>query len=85
VNTDGTVDVIIPPNDTSVFTKITNQTPFTLNEGDSVELLLKSGNLNNCWVIAKHNAEQTTAWTDMRSHVGMIIQSTTLDSEAKVI
>ena len=54
VNTDGTVNVYFPPDDNKIFTNISNQTPFTLQAGDSVELLLKDGSYNNCWVIAKH-------------------------------
>ena len=57
VNTDGTVNVYFPPDNNKIFTNISNQTPFYLEPGDSVELLLKDGSYNNCWVVAKH---QTT-------------------------
>lgn len=62
VNADGTVNVYFPPNKESIFTKISNQTPFVLNEGDSVELMLKNGSFSNCWVCAKHGSvKQQTA------------------------
>lgn len=54
VNTDGTINVYFPPDDTKIFTNISNQTPFNLQVGDSVELLLKDGSYNNCWIVAKH-------------------------------
>ena len=57
VNTDGTINVCFPPDYDKIFTNLSNQTPFLLEPGDSVELLLKDGSYNNCWIIAKH---QTT-------------------------
>lgn len=54
VNSDGTVDVMLPREKESKFTRIQNQTPFELKEGDSVEIMLKTGSFNNCWVTAKH-------------------------------
>ena len=54
VNSDGTVDVILPREPETEFTRIQNQTPFELREGDSVEIMLKKGSFNNCWVMAKH-------------------------------
>lgn len=54
VNVDGTVDVILPREEKTKFTRIQNQTPFELREGDSVEIMLKKGSFNNCWVMAKH-------------------------------
>lgn len=54
VNSDGTVDVMLPREKESKFTRIQNQTPFELKEGDSVEIMLKTGSFNNCWITAKH-------------------------------
>lgn len=54
VNSDGTVDIILPRESETEFTRIQNQTSFELKEGDSVEIMLKKGNFNNCWVTAKH-------------------------------
>lgn len=54
VNEDGTVNVYFPPDRDQIFTNISNQTPFQLNKGDSVELLIKNGDYSNCWVAAKH-------------------------------
>lgn len=58
VNTDGTVDVCFPPDDTNLFTKIQNQSVYKLEVGDSVEILLKGGSFNNCWIIAKHQSDK---------------------------
>lgn len=57
VNEDGTVDVYFPPNESSIFTRISNQTSFSLQVGDSVELMVKDGSFSNCWVCAKHGAK----------------------------
>lgn len=57
VNSDGTVDVILPREPETEFTRIQNQTPFELREGDSIEIMLKKGSFNNCWVIAKHGMD----------------------------
>lgn len=55
VNSDGTVNIYLPTsNNKTVFTRISNQTPFTLAEGDIVEIMKKTGSWNNCWIIAKH-------------------------------
>lgn len=59
VNDDGTVNVYFPPNNTKVFTRISNQSAFTLQVGDSVELMLKNGNFDNCWILAKHGINYT--------------------------
>lgn len=54
INENNSVDIYIPPDRDKIFTNISNQTPFELKVGDSVELLLKDGTYSNCWVIAKH-------------------------------
>jgi len=54
VNEDGTVNIYFPPDSDIIFTNISNQTPFALAAGDSVELTLKNGSYSNCWVSAKH-------------------------------
>lgn len=56
VNDDGTVNVYFPPDNAKIFTRISNQTPFHLVPGDSVELLLKNGSYSNCWIVAKHGS-----------------------------
>jgi len=55
VNENGTVNVYFPPDNNTIFTNISNQTPFALKEGDSVEIVLKDGSYNNCWIVAKHS------------------------------
>lgn len=56
VNTDGTINVYFPPNRDSIFTRISNQTPFSLAPNDTVEIMKKGGSWSNCWIIAKHGA-----------------------------
>lgn len=58
VNDDGTVNVYFPPNDKKLFTRISNQGAFSLQAGDGVELMLKNGTFDNCWVIAKHGVNR---------------------------
>lgn len=64
LNPDNTVNVYIPPNNKVVFTRISNQTSFPLAVGDSVELLLKDGSYNNCWIVAKHGVSFNETITD---------------------
>lgn len=54
INTDGTVNVKLPTEESVEFTYIQNQTPFKLSVGDAVELILKNGTFSNCWILAKH-------------------------------
>ena len=54
VNSDGSVNIQLPSEDNTEFTKIQNQCPYELKIGDAVELTLKNGSFNNCWVSAKH-------------------------------
>lgn len=54
VNDDGTADIYFPPENDVEFTSVSNQTPFALYPGDSVEVLIKNGSYSNCWIVAKH-------------------------------
>lgn len=56
INEDGTVDVELPSDEGSGFSRILNQSGFELKIGDAVEILLKNGSFNNCWITAKHQA-----------------------------
>ena len=56
VHDDGSADVVLPSDKNSGFTKIQNQSTHPLKAGDAVEILLKNGSFNNCWIIAKHGA-----------------------------
>ena len=56
INQDGTVDVFLPSDPNSIFTRIQNQSIYQdLQIADGVELLLKNGRFSNCWIIAKHS------------------------------
>lgn len=80
VNSDGTINVKLPSEEEVEFTRIQNQTPFTLVEGDAVELFLKNGSFSNCWVFAKHGmgATQTTASSFSTSYELPVASSTEL-------
>ena len=54
INEDGSINIFFPPNETKLFTRISNQSPFILSPGDGVEIMLKNGSFDNCWIIAKH-------------------------------
>lgn len=54
VNTDGSVDVYLPPDKARIVSNVLNKTGETLFEGDSVELCTKNGKLSNSWVSVKH-------------------------------
>lgn len=57
VNSDGSVNIYFPPDNDKIFTNVSNQTPFALQAGDNVEILLKNGLYSNCWVIALHKQD----------------------------
>ena len=52
---DGTVDIYLPGSEDVKFTRIQNQSVFELNPNDNVEVFLKDGTFNNCWILACHN------------------------------
>ena len=54
VNNDGTVNVIIPPDNSRFVNNVLNKSNESLSIGDSVELCTKNGRLSNAWVAIKH-------------------------------
>lgn len=54
VNDDGTVNVIIPPDNSRFVNNVLNKSNESLSIGDSVELCTKNGRLSNAWVAIKH-------------------------------
>lgn len=54
VNNDGTVNVIIPPDNSRFVNNVLNKSNESLSTGDSVELCTKNGRLSNAWVAIKH-------------------------------
>ena len=80
VNDDGTVNVYFPPNDKKLFTRISNQGAFSLQVGDGVELMLKNGTFDNCWVIAKHGVNRA----DMSTIQNIKNNDSSNKSESKV-
>ena len=69
VNSDGSVDVYLPPDTEKIVSGVLNKTGEKLSVGDSVELCTKNGKTSNAWVSVKHGTnfsggEQTddTGW-----------------------
>ena len=54
VNSNGSLDVYLPPDKTKIVSNVINKTGETLNIGDSVELCTKNGKTSNAWVSVKH-------------------------------
>lgn len=54
VNSDGTVNVTIPPDNSRFVNNVLNKSNESLSPGDSVELCTKNGRLSNSWVAIKH-------------------------------
>lgn len=69
VNSNGSVDVYLPPDTEKIISGVLNKTGEKLSVGDSVELCTKNGKTSNAWVSVKHGTnfsggEQTddTGW-----------------------
>ena len=77
VSNNGTVDIYFPPENNIEFTSISNQTPFTLYPGDSVEVLIKDGSYSNCWIVAKHKASN-----ELTKQIEQALKNITLYSES---
>lgn len=54
INSDGSVNVYLPPDTTKIVSNVANKTGEYLNIGDSVELCTKNGKTNNAWIAVKH-------------------------------
>lgn len=54
VNSDGSVDVYLPPDTEKIVSGVLNKTGEKLSVGDSVELCTKNGKTSNAWVSVKH-------------------------------
>ena len=77
INQDGTVDVFLPSDPNSIFTRIQNQSIYQdLQIGDGIELLLKNGRFSNCWIIGKHKSNYNTP---MISHTSSSFDSVAQD------
>ena len=63
VNSDGTVNVFLPPDKTNIVTNKMNYTGELLEEGDSVELCCKKGRLADSWIATKHKTEKSRVIT----------------------
>ena len=56
LNSDGTLNLYIPPDRETVFNNIINESKFVFREGDSAVLYAIKGELSNAFVVAKYNA-----------------------------
>ena len=54
VNSNGSVDVYLPPDTEKIVSGVLNKTGERLSVGDSVELCTKNGKTSNAWVSVKH-------------------------------
>ena len=54
INSNGTVNVYIPPDTTNKINGLANKSGEILFSGDSVELCAKNGSVKNSWVAVKH-------------------------------
>lgn len=54
VNSNGSVDVYLPPDTEKIISGVLNKTGENLSVGDSVELCTKNGKTSNAWVSVKH-------------------------------
>lgn len=59
VNSNGTVNVYIPPDNSNVVNGLANKTGESLVPGDSVELCAKNGSIKNSWIAVKHGISQS--------------------------
>ena len=57
INQDGTVNIIIPPNQT-VYHNVQNQSIYQLHVGDNVKILKEANNLSNIWIIGGFNLKE---------------------------
>lgn len=69
VNTDGSVNLHIPP-DSTIFTGIQNQSIYkNLQVGDCVKVLKQSNKASNMWIIGGHNLKRDNSIEDLSNHV----------------
>ena len=59
VNSNGTVNVYIPPDNSNIVNGLANKTGESLMPGDSVELCAKNGSIKNSWIAVKHGISQS--------------------------
>lgn len=59
VNSNGTVNVYIPPDNSNIVNGLANKTGESLVPGDSVELCAKNGSIKNSWIAVKHGISQS--------------------------
>lgn len=64
VNSNGTVNVYIPPDNSNIVNGLANKSGEILATGDSVELCTKNGSLKNAWIAVKHGINSAGGATD---------------------
>ncbi len=76
VNGDGTVDVILPPDDKNVISSLANKSGEFLRVGDSVEVCTKNGKMSNAWISTKHGKDNNVATSENYYQYSIARQST---------
>lgn len=74
INSDGTVNLTIPP-DTAIYTNIQNQSIYQdLNVGDYVKIVKQGNRSTNMWIIGAHRQNQSlkTKITDLENKINAI-------------
>lgn len=74
INSDGTVNLTIPP-DTAIYTNIQNQSIYQdLNVGDYVKIIKQGNRSTNMWIIGAHRQNQSlkTKITDLENKINAI-------------
>ena len=69
-NTNGTIDVYLPPNKKDTITGLLNKSGELLKIGDSVEIVTKNGSLSNAWIALKHGLSESSQFTNQKSSGG---------------
>ena len=67
INDDRTLNVYLPPDNTTVFRNIINESVYKFRTGDSAVLYCIKGDVANSFVVAKYNAKGNGAVTDFGS------------------
>lgn len=58
INSDNTVNIYLPPDNTTILYNKLNKTGQTLLVGDSVELCCKKGRLGDAWIAVRHGQDE---------------------------
>ena len=63
VNSDGTLDVYIPPDSTTIKRSVVNESKYAFKRGDAAVLYVIEGNVSNAFVVAKFNGRDSDGYS----------------------